>query len=778
MSTTVILCEKPDMAINIAKALGEYEKKSGYLQTKEYVITWAFGHIVQLAPPNVYIDKERIGLEDLPIIPSQFRLKVIEDKENQYHTIRTLFLKADNLINAADAGREGELIFRYIYEKTGCQKPFKRLWLKSLTKKGILQGFENLLPGEEKETLYLSAKARSQADWLVGLNSSIAFSHRANIGRFLSLGRVQTPTLKMIVERFLEVKNFTKKAVFSPFIEINSEVDGFGPTRMIYCKNFDKKPEDDFLEQIKEKVYCIASEEKDRIEKAPLPFDLPSLQQKASQLYKYSAKETGTIMQSLYEKHKVLTYPRTDSRYITKDVYEEIPEILETLKDYSSLSIHIKSLIGKELPKGCVNDNKVTDHHAIIPTGIIPSNLSDKEKHIFELVFSQFIASFFPKCLKSITTYALAKHPEITLESEDFFYIKGTVIREKGWRKVLDEEIKDELLPKLEQGKSYPLTDKGILKSFTRPKSLYTDGTLIAAMTGAGKEFDSNYDIPIDVKNNGIGRQGTRAQIIESLLSRMYVTREKNYLIPTAFGMETINALENSILSSVQLTGKWENSLEKIVNKDLEYETFMNNVNELTKELTEQVSKISIVFSEDKYLCPKCKNKTMVNRRNFFDCQTESCDFRLWKKIAAKVIPDSILIELLNKGITPVIKGFKSSKTDTTFEASIKLTEDKLSFVFPKNELLSKTYKCPKCKKGSIKENSKSVFCSDYKEGCDFSIWKKTFGKKLSEKHIDLLMLGKETPLIKGFVSKNKKKFNASLKLDKEFKVELIFSKK
>lgn len=776
---TVILCEKPDMALNIAKALGDFEKKSGYIQTNDYKITWAYGHIVSLAPPLSYLSKDRIEKQDLPIIPEQFRLQVIPDKETQFMVIRNLFQKADKLINATDAGREGELIFRYIYTKSNCNKPFDRLWLKSLTKKGILQGFENILSGSDKDTLYYSAKARSQADWLVGLNASIAFSYQANIGRALSLGRVQTPTLKMIVDRFLEVRNFQKKAVFSPFITIDPKSEITKELSIGYCKSFDKTPGEAFFENYGDKVFCIEAQEKERKEKAPLPFDLPALQQKASQLFKYSAKNTATLMQSLYERHKVLTYPRTDSRYITKDVYEEIPEILKSLKLYTGFEKHIDPLLNSELPKGCVNDDKVTDHHAIIPTGVIPEGLTKDEENIFNLVFSQFLAALYPSCIKSVTTYALARHKEMSLDSQDYFSVSGTVIKKQGWRAVLGNGAKDVILPVLLKEQSYTLVNKGIQKSFTKPKSYFTDGTLIAAMTGCGKEFDTNYDIPKDVKANGIGRQGTRDQIIETLLHRNYIIRNKNFLLPTNFGMETAQALKESMITSVQLTGEWENSLEKIVNKELDYQTFMQEVENFTNSIVNEIGKLKVVFSEDKYNCPKCKQKTLVNRKPFFTCQSEGCDFRLWKKIADKVVPDTILIELLTLGQTKkIIKGFKKYESESTFDAALKLgPEGKLNYIFPNTSILKKEYTCPKCKKGTIKENSKSVFCSEYQNGCDFSIWKKTYGKKLSEKHIDTLLNNKQTPVINGFISKTKVKYNASLRLDDQYKVVLVFPK-
>ncbi|WP_064967836.1 type IA DNA topoisomerase [Tenacibaculum ovolyticum] len=775
---TVILCEKPDMAINIAKALGSFDRKGGYLETHEYYITWAYGHLFNLAPPQSYIEENRIKIEDLPIIPGEFKLVVIKEKNAQYLAIRNLFLKAESIINATDAGREGELIFRYIYNKTNCGKPVKRLWLKSLTKKGILKGFNNLQKGSLYNLLYLSAKARAEADWLIGLNASLAFSYKANLGRSLSLGRVQTPTLKIIVDRFSEVRTFIKAPIYSPYISIETTKVKRAKLLLQYCKPLYKKPDNDFFEKISGKVVCVDKEEKKQIEKAPLPFDLPSLQQKANQIFKYSAKKTTILMQSLYEKHKVLSYPRTDSRFITKDIYEEIPGVLKELKNYSEVfSKYNEMLSDSKLPENCVNDSNVTDHHAIIPTGVITHNLSQEEKNIYEIVVKQFYASFFPPCVKKITNFIFSRHSEVSKESNDYFFIKGVVIKNKGWRTVLNDNMKDVIIPEFKVLSSYQILDKGIKKSFTKPKSYFTDGTLIAAMTGAGKEFDNNYDIPKDVKLNGIGRQGTRDQIIETLLYRNYIVRDNNFLVPTNFGLEVIQSLEGNLLTSVNLTGEWENSLERIVQGSLDYTEFKTSINTLTKNITEQISKITTSFSEEKYNCPSCKKKNLVNRQLFFTCLSDSCEFKLWKKQANKIIDDKELINLLSKGKTNLIKGFIYEKDNVkrNFNAVLILRGAKIEFDYSSQKLLKDKYLCPKCKEGHLKENNKTVFCENYEKGCNFSIWKEIFKKKISSDNMILLIKGKVTTLIKGFISKNNKKFNAKLIVDECFLVKPIF---
>lgn len=774
---TVILCEKPDMAKNIAAAFGNYQSHQGYVENDKYIITWAFGHIVSLKSPNTYINNERIEKQDLPIIPNPFQLEVIADKRKQYKKIKELFNNTNHIINATDAGREGELIFRYIYTLCGQNKPFDRLWLKSLTKKGVLNAFENIVDGHTKDDLYWAAKARSEADWLVGLNCSIAFTYQANIGTTLSLGRVQTPTLNMIVERFLQIQNFKPTPIFSPSIVIEEQNTNI---IAVYQQKFEEAPQPNPLDKINSKVFCILNTKKERKEKAPLPYDLPTLQQVASKEFKYPAKKTADLMQALYEKHKVLTYLRTDSRYLTEDLFEQVPNIMKLMHPFSEKSADItNTILSSSLPKYCVNDDKVTDHHAIIPTGVLPENLSYDEKCIFQLVYIQFLAAFLPPCVKEITYYGFASsQEEHILDTKDFYSVTGTVVKTIGWRICDTKSSKDSILPRIDIGQIVTVIDKKMNQGTTKPKTLFTDGTLIGVMNGCGKEFDANYDIPNDVKNNGIGRQGTRDQIIETLLIRNYISRDKNFLIPTKIGMQTIKCIKDSPLTSVSLTGQWENSLERISQGKLKYTDFMESIYEFTTELTTYLKELKIDFEIEKHSCPKCNNESLINKKSLFECVTNSCDFKLWKKIGGKVLSENVLLTLLEKGKTSIIKGFVSNKNPDKpmkFEAILEIKEGKLGFVFPTHNTLSKTYSCPKCNKGTIKENAKSFYCSEFKNDCTFSIWKTMFSKKLNTKYIELLLCQKRTPMINGFKSGKGKLFNAAIEFNKEFKTTLIF---
>ncbi|ASU35332.1 DNA topoisomerase 3 [Mucilaginibacter xinganensis] len=571
----VIIAEKPSVAREIAKVFGATTKKDGYMEGKGYTFTWAFGHLLQLAPPQEY-GFYGWNVQNLPMLPPKFKLSIrkVKTKEGmvddpsvkkQLDIIKGLFDEATEIIVATDAGREGELIFRYIYYYLKCKKPFKRLWISSQTDEAIKEGFRNLKPGSDYDTLFNSAHCRSQSDWLVGMNATQALSLSSGTRAVLSLGRVQTPTLAMICSRFLENKNFVPQLYYQAAIQVDKEGQTF---RAMSVESYKTKEEAQKIIDDVEDVasgfptggYVINVEAKPRKEPPPLLHDLSSLQQEANKKKGFTADQTLTLLQGLYES-KLVTYPRTGSRYIGDDVFAEVPALLAKFTNHPDFGKQANLLLQSKLNKRSVNAKKVTDHHAILPTGETAHQLTPDKQAIYDLVVGRMLEAFNQDCIKEVT--------KITVESGSKFTASGTVIHTAGWRAIFneaDEEKKDEenaSLPKVVQGEHLPVTNKALLEKQTKPKPLYNEASLLKALETAGKEIDDE-ELRYAMKESGLGTPATRAAIIETLIKRDYILREKKNLVPTATGLSVYNVVKSQKIAQAELTGTWEKRLEEI----------------------------------------------------------------------------------------------------------------------------------------------------------------------------------------------------------------------
>lgn len=678
----VILAEKPSVGKDIARVLGVTHSKKGYMEGNGYIVTWAYGHLVSLAMPEDY-RAEKYSREDLPILPEPFRLipRKIKSKTGyqtdetaleQLKLIGKLFDKCERIVVATDAGREGELIFRFIYHYLECSKPFSRLWISSLTDTAIGEGLNNLKDGKEYNSLFLAAEARSKADWMVGINASRALSFCTGDNNN-SLGRVQTPTLAMICKRYSEHSNFKPQPFWELLIHIVSEKQFYvtGTTQYFDLHDAEKMYQ---LLKLHDHAKVVKVEKKNVTEQAPLLHDLASLQKAANTKYGYSADKTLSVAQRLYEQ-KYITYPRTGSRYIPDDVFETISALLEALRTYSAYSKQAESLSNIELNNKSVNGEKVTDHHALLITGIIPDNLNEMDKHIYDLIAGRTIEAFSKPCLKDTTV--------IDLDCGGIeFRTKGSVIVEKGWRSVCDEpeeqneKEENQILPDLGQGDTVPVQNHNMIQKKTKPKPLYTDASLLTAMETAGKELEDQQAREV-LKGLGIGTPATRAATIEVLLSRGYITREKKNLIPTNKGMEIHKAVKSMRIADVEMTGSWELAINRIEAHPDYYDTFLEGMKIHTKQMTDEIISVNLNkenYLESPYICPKCKLGKMVFYPKIVRCNNSVCKHILYRKKNEVVLNDEQLSQLFKKGRTGRITGFKN-RYGQPFEASLTFDE-------------------------------------------------------------------------------------------------------
>ncbi len=605
----IVIAEKPSVGRELAKVFGANTRKDGYIEGKGYSFTWAFGHLLQLAPPQDY------GFygwrkEHLPMLPQKFKLAVrkiktkdglVEDPgvRKQLDIIKKLFDEASEIIVATDAGREGELIFRYIYAYLKCKKPFKRLWISSQTDEAIKDGFRNLKPGTDYDTLYSSAHCRSVSDWLVGMNATQALSISAGNKSVLSLGRVQTPTLAMICARYQEIKNFVPKTYFQLSILLQKDEQQF---KAISIDNFDEKEKAQAAFASIEDVgsgnplgaEVLLVEAKPRKEAPPLLHDLSSLQQEANKKHAYTAEQTLSYLQNLYES-KLVTYPRTGSRYIGDDIFATVPQLIASLKEHALFGKQAELLQQTTLNKRSVNAKKVTDHHALLITGIKPTTLSTDLQNIYNLVAGRMLEAFHQECIKEIT--------KITLAAGITFMANGTVIKSAGWRAVFnDKDEKDNdneenaSLPKVTKGELLAIVEKQLLEKQTKPKSLYNEASLLKTMETCGKEIEDE-ELRYAMKDSGLGTPATRAAIIETLLTRGYIQREKRNLVPTPKGLSVYEVVKEKRIAQAELTGQWEKRLEEI-RSGASVEEFKQEIIDYTKNITQELLQAEISLAE------------------------------------------------------------------------------------------------------------------------------------------------------------------------------------
>ncbi|QUB69624.1 DNA topoisomerase III [Prevotella melaninogenica] len=686
--TTCIIAEKPSVARDIARIVRANCKQEGYLEGNSYLVTWAMGHLIALAMPETY-GFSVYKAKDLPIRPNPFQLivrQVRKDKEyvsdpaalKQLKVIRSCFDKADRIIVATDAGREGELIFRYIYQHLGCRKPFDRLWISSLTDKAIREGLSNLKPGNCYDNLYHSAKARSEADWLVGINASRALSIARKGG--YSLGRVQTPTLAMVCRRYIENRDFSSVPYWK--LSVLTEKEGLS-LKAIGSKDYESEA------AAQTALALLRSQSRLTVELVarkvgstppPLLYDLTALQKDANRRHGFSADKTLSIAQSLYEK-KITTYPRTGSRYISEDVFEEVSALLRK--------------IGETLPtplnRHSVNNTKITDHHAIIPTGETPLGLSADETTIYQMVVNRFIEAFSPdseeermlvRFTDGTNTFTWKAYRQISLGWKAVQ--KGKEV-EAEKKEDSDEQILSSL-PNLTEGEVLPLVNAEITEHKTKPKPLYTEATLLSAMENAGKEVE-DAESKKAMAECGIGTPATRANIIETLILRDYIRRDKKSIIPTEKGLAVYEIVKDKKIANAEMTGSWELALAAIEAGKMPSDKFAQGINSYVGTICEELLSLS---SDQKsypvYRCPKCGQQSVGIYAKVAKCRHETCGFYVFREVCGIHLSEDNIRELISSRRTPILKGL-TSKAGKKFNARLVLKDDyTTTFEFEQNK--------------------------------------------------------------------------------------------
>ncbi len=854
----VILAEKPSVAKDIAAVVGATTKRDGYFEGNDYAVTYAFGHLVTMAEPeemNAAWGKPW-RLKQLPMIPVEWKYRVVEKSAQQFNVIKKLFLNpaTTSIICATDAGREGEHIFRLIYQLTGVQKTVERLWISSLTAEAIKDGLSKLRSSKDFDSLADAAAARSQADWVIGLNFTRAYTTINN--QLCTIGRVQTPTLALIVDRQTAIDAFKS----AKFYEILSTFEPGFLARYITPATAEVEPQtrlhDKALAQSIVKavepephgvVQSVITTEKKT--KAPALYDLLTLQKDANKRFGYTAQETLNIAQSLYEEFKLLSYPRTESRHLSTDMVGELPRILsgilkgplatkEVLQAFAQENIVpggiTAALIKPKLTKSYVDDGKLTDHHAIIPThNSLPANLPDKQRNVYNLVATRFLSIFLPPEVRDETT-------AIITMADHLFRAKGFIIKEIGWtvlssksgnedekednensdkpgkKKAKDKDEDAQQLPPLVKGQQVGKRKVELKEGKTSAPKPYDDSSLLTAMKNAGQELDDE-DLAAYMKQKGLGTPATRASIIERLLQTGYVERNKKALLPTDKGKALIGQVHVE-LKDIALTAIWEQRLADMQDGKLKPESFDHDIAELVRRILPDVtadggSGLSVPPSDGSSLgtCPLCKKGYVRITAKGAGCNRwkEGCTFMIWKEQRGKELSDAQMKELVANGQTKVIKGFKKKDGSAKYDARLFLNEEgKIQYDISGNEsavankdsanqnslppgspgsgtagssaqgtgTMGPLGQCPQCQAGTVRQTPKGAGCGRWREGCTFTIWRTVFGKELTDEQIKDLVLKKRTELIKGFKKKDGSgTYDAHLMVSDDFKVRLDF---
>jgi DNA topoisomerase III len=826
----VCIAEKPSVAREIAQVLGARQKKDGYYEGNGYQVTWTFGHFCQLREPEDYRPEwKRWSLPELPVIPPAFGIKLLKDKgvEHQFKIIKKLIHAASEVINCGDAGQEGEVIQRWVLTEAGYRKPFKRLWISSLTEEAIRQGFARLREGREFDSLYQAGKSRAIGDWLLGINATRLFTLKYAQGRqLLSLGRVQTPTLALIVQRHLEILHFKPE----PFWELKTLYRDavFSSTHGRFTEEAKGAA---LLAQVREaELYITDFETKKGIEGPPRLFDLTSLQVECNNRLALSADETLKTVQALYEK-KIVSYPRVDTTFLPDDIYPKIPGILQGLAGYQPLTAPV---LEKKIRKTArvFNNNKVTDHHAIIPTGSAATGLYGREGGVYDIIARRFIAAFYPDCIVSNTT--------VQAEAAGHgFRAKGKQILEPGWRVVYEKDEAKKSAPpqtsspageqegKEEETAVLPVFTKGehgphepvLERKMTSPPKDFTEATLLRAMETAGKQVEDE-ELKEVMKENGIGRPSTRAAIIETLFKRNYLRKDKKKVLPTQMGIDLIGLIRNPTLTSPELTGQWEKKLRQIEAGNFGPEAFLEELKGLVRDMVQEVKadRSAVTLSAPvapapaagekkkrdgssaqaqaarrpetkapaaaggRSACPACGSGTIIKGHQAYGCSRwkEGCNFRLAFAQYGKTLTEAQAQALLQKGKTGTIKGLvKEGSTEKV--QGVLLLNDRHQVLLQETETppaADPFARCPQCGEGRVLKGNAAYGCSRFREGCTLRIPFELAGKKLSEKQVKELLLKGKTGLIKNFVStKTGNKFDAALQLQEEGKVNFLFGK-
>ncbi|MBP5366534.1 MAG: DNA topoisomerase 3 [Bacteroidales bacterium] len=774
----VCIAEKPSVAREIANVLGATTKRDGFLEGNNYCVTWVFGHLCELKEPHDYFAYwKKWNMYDLPIIPEKFGIKLKTDKgvPHQFEVIKGLISRAEQVVNCGDAGQEGELIQRWVMQMAHVACPVKRLWISSLTEESIRQGFAQLREGSDFDLLYAAGSSRAIGDWLLGMNATRAYTLKySRPGQVLSIGRVQTPTLALIVQRYNEIRNFVPETYW----ELKTVYRGI--TFSVVSGRFQKKEDAEVaLQKINNQPFVVKSvQTKEGVEAPPRLYDLTSLQVDCNKKYAFSADETLRLIQSLYEK-KLTTYPRVDTTYLSDDIYPKIPSIMKGLTPYMN---YIEPLLAAKIRKSkkVFDNSKVTDHHAIIPTGVTPSSgLAHNEKLVYDLVARRFIANFYPDSKISTTTV-------VGDVSGVGFKSVGKQILDPAWRVVFgqrmaqDEDSQKEeetVMPDFaegEQGEHKPALQE---KQTTPPKP-YTEATLLRAMETAGKQVDDE-ELRDLMKDNGIGRPSTRAAIIETLFKRHYIIKEKKNLVPTITGLQLIGLIKIELLKSVELTGIWEKKLRQIEKGQYKTTDFMQEMRQMVTQVVQAVRNDAALVRVDtveaataagpkkssaktdkapktsELVCPRC-GRPMLKGKAAWGCSgyKEGCKMVVPFEFSGKKITESQLKTLLAKGETAQIKGFVvDGKTvggklmfDGDFNLILKPTKDEPVDI--------STLKCPLCG-GGLLTGRAAWGCSNYASGCKFCVPFEFMHKKLTMTHLSVLANKRMTASISGFVDEN-----------------------
>lgn len=755
----MILCiaEKPSVGKELARILGVNSRRDGYFEGNGYFVSWTFGHLCSLKAPDDYTDEwKRWNLSSLPMIPPRFQIKVIDNDgvQKQFNTLKGLIEKSTEIINCGDAGMEGELIQRWVLSLSQCNKPVKRLWISSLTDEDIKEGFRNLKDSKDFDNLYAAGNARAIGDWLLGMNASRLYTVKyASSKGVLSIGRVQTPTLALIVNRHHEILNFVPETYWELKTKYRDVV--FNSTK----RKFGSQDEAlKLLEEIKDNEFEILSSTKKKAAEQPPPlFDLTSLQVECNKKLNFTAEDTLGYIQKLYEQ-KLVTYPRVDTTYLPENMHAKVKDILAQMKPYEKFT---KEVTDKPIRKNkkVFDDSKITDHHAIIPTGVMPGgNLAYQEKQVYDIIARRFIAAFYPDCIVSNTTV-------IGDVVGNEFSATGKVIIEEGWRVLYpkkdsdnadEEDFEMPVFTKGERGQHFP----GLQEKQTQPPKYYTEATLLRAMETAGKQVEDP-ELRELMKENGIGRPSTRANIIETLFKRSYIVRQKKNLVPTITGIELIKTINNELLKSVELTGQWEKKLRNIEKGEYDPHNFLAEMKQMVTNLVievmkENASKITIaeenkskpskqegagkeekpqkeekVKADKPLLCPKCKKGQILKGKTAFGCNAfkEGCDFKISFEQSGKTLTDKQIITLIEKGKTPRIKGFtfNSQKVNGCIallkNCTLELQPEEAKEPEPEKRMDDpKPLTCPVCKKGILLKGNKAWGCNRFREGCRFVI--------------------------------------------------------
>ena len=689
-----ILAEKPSVAREIARIVGAMKKEEGYFTGNGYHVTWALGHLVQLAMPDGY-GIRGFRRDSLPVIPERFELVPRQEKTDkgykadaaavkQIKVITKLWNESDSIIVATDCAREGELIFRYLYAYTGCTLPFQRLWISSLTDAAIRKGLKELKDGHEYDSLYQAAKARSEADWLVGINGTQALTVAAGRGTY-SVGRVQTPTLAMVCKRFWENKRFTPE----PVHQLHFSTPSVSVDELVKFASVEKWKDKEEAAALYNKVKAqmcatvVKTEKKEKVENPPLLYDLTTLQKEANTKHGFTAEQTLDLVQKLYEA-KLVTYPRTSSRYIPEDVFAEVPMLFDRLSTHSSFADKIESL--GELNRRSVDASKVTDHHALLVTPNRPLALYKNEQLIYDMIVGRMIEAFSPECVKDTTT--------VRAECEGVaFETKGCIVRKAGWRSVYGEDREDTVLPDWKEGDTLSMNGCTMSSGMTRPKPLHTESTLLAAMETAGREGMEDEEARQALKDCGIGTPATRAAIIETLLRREYMVRVKKSLVPTEKGLALYSIVKGMDIADVEMTGRWESELAEIEKGRTPHEAFLRDIEGYTRKITTELLACDKIFGHKASgcACPKCGTGTMQFYGKVVRCDNPDCALPVFRQIAGRTLTDTEMTDLLAKGRTGVLSGFKS-KQGKPFSATVAFDADfNTKFVFPETNSARKS---------------------------------------------------------------------------------------